>query len=101
MSSNGAWRPERPAQSATPVQTVNQATPAGIAAIRRPCIGRLANHIILQPNKAEAGSADVTSAAVGKTQTPRQPQQQCEPSHLSNAVAATQAFEGTFRLTPQ
>lgn len=52
MASMGAWRPERPALPPTPVQATAQAPSAGAPTSHRPCIGRLAHHIILQPERA-------------------------------------------------
>mmetsp|Transcript_94983 Transcript_94983/g.188158 ORF Transcript_94983/g.188158 Transcript_94983/m.188158 type:complete len:126 (-) Transcript_94983:75-452(-) len=47
-ASHGAWRPERPLQTAAHVQSLSQVVPAGMPSSRRPCIGRLAHHITLQ-----------------------------------------------------
>mmetsp|Transcript_65732 Transcript_65732/g.182194 ORF Transcript_65732/g.182194 Transcript_65732/m.182194 type:complete len:137 (-) Transcript_65732:270-680(-) len=51
MASNGTWRPEKPLQSAASTQAAAQVVPAGMPNDRRPCIGRLAHHIIAQPEK--------------------------------------------------
>jgi hypothetical protein len=50
MASMGAWRPERPERP--PPQATAQAPSAGAPSSHRPCIGRLAHHIILQPERA-------------------------------------------------
>jgi len=54
MASHGAWKPERPERCSSQHQNASQVTPAGIPNHRRPCIGRLAHHIILQPERAGA-----------------------------------------------
>lgn len=54
MASHASWRPARPTLPAGTTLATSQVIPAGVANHRRPCIGRLAHHVMLQPAREQA-----------------------------------------------
>eukprot|EP00747_Dinoflagellata_sp_TGD_P165595 gnl/TRDRNA2_/TRDRNA2_187079_c0_seq1.p1 gnl/TRDRNA2_/TRDRNA2_187079_c0~~gnl/TRDRNA2_/TRDRNA2_187079_c0_seq1.p1 ORF type:complete len:167 (+),score=13.26 gnl/TRDRNA2_/TRDRNA2_187079_c0_seq1:33-503(+) len=58
MASHSEWRPARPTKSTQKFLVSTEVIPAGMPNHRRPCLGSLAHHIVLQPDRGASFSSD-------------------------------------------